>query len=51
MYIRIVSDYNLDNESNTEEHIIYEILKDIHIAFFHLRDIRETLRKALPKQK
>merc|ERR1711872_396064 len=34
-----------------EEYNIYEILNDIHLAFDHLKDLREQYRKALPQLK
>ena len=51
-----------DNETDTEtvseadtedleEHDVYEILNDIHLAFNHLKELREQYRKALPQLK
>merc|ERR1711942_143267 len=34
-----------------EEYNIYEILNDIHLAFNHLKDLREQYGKALPQLK
>ena len=34
-----------------EEYNIYEILNDIHLAFDHLKDLREQYGKALPQLK
>ena len=53
---------NTDNEMDTEtvseadtedleEYDVYEILNDIHLAFNHLKDLREQYGKALPQLK
>ena len=34
-----------------EEHDVYEILNDIHLAFNHLQDLRYQYEKALPQLK
>ena len=46
-----VSDKETDNESEIEEHDIYEILNDIHLGFNHLKNLRDQYRKALPQIK
>ena len=53
-----VTNEDLDTETvseadteDQEEYDIYEILNDIHLAFDHLKDLREQYRKALPQLK
>ena len=46
-----VSEADTEDLSDEEEHDVYEILNDIHLAFNHLKDLREQYRKALPQLK
>ena len=46
-----VSEADTENISDVEEHDIYEIINDIHLAFNHLKDLREQYGKALPQLK
>ena len=41
-----VSEADTEDLSDVEEHDIYEILNDIHLAFNHLKDLREQYGKA-----
>ena len=46
-----VSEADTEDLSDEEEYDVYEILNDIHLAFNHLKDLREQYRKALPQLK
>ena len=46
-----VSEADTEDISDVEEHDIYEIINDIHLAFNHLKDLREQYGKALPQIK
>ena len=46
-----VSEADTENISDVEEHDIYEVINDIHLAFNHLKDLREQYGKALPQLK
>ena len=46
-----VSEADTEDISDVEEHDIYEIINDIHLAFNHLKDLREQYGKALPQLK
>ena len=46
-----VSEADTEDLSDGEEYNVYEILNDIHLAFNHLKDLREQYGKALPQLK
>merc|ERR1711954_78687 len=46
-----VSEADTEDDFDTEEYNVYGILNDIHLAFNHLKDLREQYGKALPQLK
>merc|ERR1711954_356979 len=46
-----VSETDTEDYFDTEEYDVYGILNDIHLAFNHLKDLREQYGKALPQLK
>ena len=46
-----VSEADTEDDFDTEEYDVYGIINDIHLAFNHLKDLREQYGKALPQLK